>query len=122
MSEMNDTDRRNAMRNVPKWAQRVIEDRDRQIAQLTRRVAELSEGPEDSDVIEHDYVNPSRPLRKGAVIRFLMGEGEYIEVHHDRKGGGFLELRGSGSQRDSGALAVQPQVSNVLRVRLDRHW
>jgi hypothetical protein len=122
MSEMNDTDRRNAMKNVPKWAQREIEALEQQVAQLTRRVAELSEGPEDSDVIEHDYVSPSRPLRKGAVIRFLMGEGEYIEIHHDRKGGRFLELRGSGSQRDSGALAVQPQVSNVLRVRMTGYW
>ena len=67
-------------------------------------------------------MHPSRPLGKGATIRFLMRDGEYIEVGHNREGLGFLELSGSGSHRDTSALSAQPQVSNVLRVRLDRNW
>jgi hypothetical protein len=123
MSEMNDADYRNAVSRLPKWAQRVIEDRDRQIAQLTRRVTELSEGPADSDVIEHDYVNPDRPLGKGVIIRFLFPGEEYIEIRHQREGRGFLELTGTGRTKGSQALAVQPRgAANSLRVRLTEYW
>ena len=119
---MSDADELRAMERLPKWAQRRIEDQAKQIAALTNRIAELSEGPADADVIEHDYLHPPRPIGKGKTIRFVMNDrGEYIEIHHARNNSGYLELRGAGGQA-AGSLAVQPQVSNVLRIRLDRHW
>ena len=109
-----------AMGRLPKWARNRIEDQDRKIAELTRQVNLLSEGPADSDVIQHDYVYPPRPLGRGVIIRFLMADGEYIEVQHGKNG--YLELRGSSGNWASSALTVQGPVINALRVRLTEVW
>lgn len=118
---MTDTDAGERAR-LPKWAQDRIAYLEQALAEQRRLVGRLSEGPADSDVIVHDYVSPPRLLGRGVAIRFLMGDGEYIEVAHHKSGHGYLELRASSGSKDAQSLAVQPQVSNVVSVRLTKHW
>jgi len=104
--------------SLPKWAQQRIEDLDRKIAELERRVALLSEGPAESDtVIPGGGTYPDRELGLGVRIGFRLPTGT-IEAHVNREG--YLEVRATGL--DTGALVAQPQSSNVLRVKSDRWW
>jgi len=120
MSGMNDTDRRNAMKNVPKWAQRVIEDLEQQVAQLTRRVAELSEGPASSNVRVRGYPHPDRQLGNGVPVAFAIGEQAHgnrtdITVEHSREDPGVLEILLT-SDRSGLTLYTSPVVSNHIRL------
>ena len=113
---MNDTDLRNKMARLPKWAQNLIANQDRLLAERDRHIAELSAGPEDSDVYVHDYVHPDRLLGKGVPVSFRIANG-IITVKHSKQTPGALEIR-STSNRAFQPLYITPQVSNVFQVRL----
>ena len=120
MNEMNDTDHRNAMKNVPKWAQRHIEDQNQRIAELTRRVTELSEGPADSNVRARHHVHPDVQLGNGVPVAFAIGDQTPgnrtdITVQHSRDDPGVLEIRVV-SDRSGLTLYTSPVVSNHIRL------
>ena len=54
------------MARLPKWAQNLIANQDRLLAEQDRHIAELSAGPEHSDVYVHDYAHPDRLLGKAS--------------------------------------------------------
>src|SRR5215472_9545016 len=98
MTFASNTDRSDAMMaRLPKWAQREIETLQMRLAEHQQRIAELSAGPENSNVIVSDYGYPDRLLGRDTRIRFLLGWDGYIEVRHSRDDPGSLEVRASGT-------------------------
>ncbi len=111
-------------RRAPKWALEKIGYLERDLAEAQATIARLSEGPANSNVIAHDYVNPDRLLGRNIMIRFLLDDrGSCIEAAHDRSGGGYLILRAVGDIRAAQSLSVQPAGAvNTVRVRLEESW
>ena len=97
----------------PQWVQDIIFTQARQLEEARLKIAELNEGPEDSNVSVADYAHGDRKLGKDARIVFTMPDGEIV-VHHDRQRPGCLELRALRH-----GLAIQPSSGNVVRVKLD---
>jgi hypothetical protein len=122
MTNDTDTDTGNALarlQSLPKWVRNRLEVQDRRIADLTRRVAELSEGSARSDTaVNGQGVYPDRELGMSAIIRFRLPGGT-IEAAIQ---GDYLNIRNTGAGGESQALVVQPQISNVVRIRPDRWW
>ena len=114
------TDRSDAVARLPKWAQAEIETLQMRLAGHKRQIAELSAGPDDSNVLVSNYGYPDRLLGRDTRIRFLLGWDGYIEVRHSRDDPGSLEVRASGTGL-KGALHVIPQSSNAVRVRIGEY-
>jgi hypothetical protein len=104
-------------RKAPRWAQDEISYLKRRLAEAQDRIAVLSEGPADSSVLVPGAGYPDRLLGRDPVIRFLL-DGGYIEVQHDRENREYLIVRSCGDTQKTSGLAIQPSVSNAVRVRL----
>jgi hypothetical protein len=119
--DMNDTDQRNALARLPKWAQTHIADLEREVAEKTRRIGQLSEGPADSNVCIADYGYPDRPLGRNVRVAFTLDEAtagrraDTVTVEHSREQPGTLEIHVS-SDRSSQTLYISPIVSNHIRL------
>lgn len=105
---------------LPVWARQHIEWLTRTLAEHQARIAELSAGPADSNVLVSYYgTYPDRLLGIDIPVRFLLPTARYpdgtIEVHHGRTDG-VIEI----SSPDD-ALHVTPQGSNVIRVRIGEY-
>jgi hypothetical protein len=104
---------------LPKWAQQHIADTERRVAELEARVAALSQGPAESDtVVDGLGTYPDRELGLGVIIGFRLPGGVVIEAVVR---GDYLRIRDRGDGA-GGALVVQPETGNVLRVRSDGVW
>jgi hypothetical protein len=105
---------------LPKWAQDQLATLRRKVTDAERRAEEarLASGPEDSDTFLHPHDEIPVRLGRGEPVRFQLGENyfDYLDVRikRDRRDGPYLELMSGG-----GVLALRPQVSNVVRVRVD---
>jgi hypothetical protein len=97
---------------LPKWAQFEIQRLEQDNATY---LARLSEGP-DSDTFADPYSDAKRPLGKGTIIQFDLGErfGQRINCRIDtlQNGERVLDVMGGDT------VTIEPQSSNAFRVRV----
>jgi hypothetical protein len=97
---------------LPKWAQDHITVLERDLAHWK---AKASDGPEGADTFVRYYGTDDKPLGTEPTILFVLdGREAGLQV---RKEGGVLLV----SSID-GAVGVQPQSSNVVRIRTEGYW
>jgi hypothetical protein len=96
---------------LPKWAQQDLERLERDLAHAQNK---LTAGPEDSNTFADPYADAPRPLGKGAIIEFSLGERSRIRtrIEHDHKGNAYVEVNGDD------LLTVEPRSGNAIRIRL----
>lgn len=81
---------------LPAWARNLINRLDRQLAEARKTIAELSEGPADSNVRVHEYgINPDRLLGRNTPVSFDLSGGTVVISH--REGGLHVYCTGPGS-------------------------
>lgn len=104
---------------LPKYAQSYIAGLEQRLAYARKTVAELREGPADSNVcVRHIPGEPEHLLGRNTAIEFYLGDPAAKFMHHQGRitvhhAGPVLEVSSS-----AGALHVTPQASNVIRVRI----
>lgn len=114
---MNDTDRRNALARLPKWAQREIGTLQMRLAEAKQHITELNGEPEDSSVAVLDYAFGNRKLGQDVTIQFTLPGRIRITVGHDGNRPGMLSVR----NEDGGPLYVSPVSGNHLRISTQEH-
>lgn len=107
------------LHNLPKYAQSYIAGLEQRLAYARKTVAELREGPADSNVrVRHMPGEPEHLLGRNTPIEFYLGDPAAKFMNHQGRitahhAGPVLEISSS-----AGALHVTPQSSNVIRVRI----
>ena len=111
---------------LPTWARSYIEHLERDRQELVTRLANLSrQGPDDSNVrVSGHRTRPDIVLPRDTRIDFCMPgrpqDEMKITVHHDTHDPDVLIVQNT-SLRGDGALAVTPQSSNTLRIRIGKY-
>lgn len=101
--------------SLPAWARRRIETLERQLAERDRKIAQLSEGPAESDTVVNSHgIYPDRELGTGVEVTFRLPDGSEIRAAVRGK---YVELNAIGPELRSWSISAQPSSGNVLRVR-----
>jgi hypothetical protein len=107
---------------APAWAQDVIYRLDRQLAEARKRIAELSEGPADSNVRTSDYSDhPDRLLGRNTRIAFDLDGGGTVVVHHGEKAENTLEVYCTSMSMSNHYPHITPASANTFRIRLGEY-
>jgi hypothetical protein len=102
----------------PNYVQDYVIGLERALKTARERIAELSEGPEDSNVrVSGIVVQPDVLLGSDKQIDFYMGTGrrhidDVVSVRHERASGERNTLRVEGSH----ILHIQPSAANSFRI------
>ena len=105
---------RDRIAKLPAWAQGYISTLYLKLGEARAQVAELSAGPENSNVRVPEHEGPDRLLGRDTRVSFDLEDGGAIEVRH--LDGNTVTIRGVGGTGSS--LHITPSASNTARVRL----
>ena len=99
---------------LPRWAQQEI---DRLKRNEEHYLKKLNAGPEDSDTFADPYASGKRPLGRGTLIEFVLGQNKHgrdqsVRVRTEQLRDGTVLLNVSGSD----GLTVYPRASNSIEI------
>lgn len=100
---------------LPGWAQDVIYDLDRELAEARRQIAMRSGGPDGSNVRVNEFgIRPDRMLGKDIPVSFDVPGGTVV-IKHDASGGLEVYCTGPGAGHYP---QIMPGTANTFRIRL----
>jgi hypothetical protein len=103
----------------PQWIRNTLDQLRMRLGEARRRVAELTDGPADSDTIADPYGDFPQRLKRGESIEFHLGTARTgepmtvrVRVIRDRNGRAVLDINANDT------LLVLPRASNAIELEV----
>lgn len=104
----------------PQWIRHTLSQLRMRLDEAEKRIAELTEGPADSDTIADPYGGYPQRLKRGTAIEFQVGTNHFgeparvmVRVIRDRNGRAVLDLNVT-----DGVALVLPRASNTIELEV----